>query len=318
MTEGRATVNRRTAIAASLAAFATPVLGSPAAAQDRPLRLATAPLDVSAEPYYAQEIGFFKRAGLTNVTLETIPTGAAMASAVAGGAIDIAISNIISIAQAYQRKIPFTLIAPAGLYSSSAPTSVLMVAKDSPFRTASDLNGKTLGASGLRGIAQFAPMAWIDDHGGKSSTIKFVELTVPQLLSAIPAGKVDGGLIIEPFIAEASKTMRVFANCFDAIAPAFLISASFANLDWARAHPDVVKRYQTAIHETALWANKNHNRTAEILIKVANLKPDVIKSMNRIVYGERLDPAQVQPVIDTTAKYTGAPAFRAADLIFSS
>ncbi len=71
------------------------------------------------------EMGFFKRAGLTNVTLQTIPTGAAMTAAVAGGAIDIAISNIVSIAQAYQRNVPFTLVAPAGLYSSSAPTSIL-------------------------------------------------------------------------------------------------------------------------------------------------------------------------------------------------
>jgi len=61
--------------------------------QDMPLRLATAPLDVSAQPYYALKYGFFKNAGLTNVTLETIATGAAMAAAVAGGAIDIAVST---------------------------------------------------------------------------------------------------------------------------------------------------------------------------------------------------------------------------------
>ena len=129
-------VARRTALAAITGACAAPLLGRGAIGQEQPLRLATAPLDVSAEPYYAMEMGFFKRAGLSNVTLQTIPTGAAMTAAVAGGAIDIAISNIVSVAQAYQRNVPFTLVAPAGLYSSSAPTSILMVAKDSPLRTA--------------------------------------------------------------------------------------------------------------------------------------------------------------------------------------
>jgi NitT/TauT family transport system substrate-binding protein len=321
MTYGRSasqtSLVRRSALAVIAGACSAPILGRDAIGQEQPLRLATAPLDVSAEPYYAMEMGFFKRAGLTNVTLQTIPTGAAMTAAVAGGAIDIAISNIVSIAQAYQRNVPFTLVAPAGLYSSSAPTSILMVAKDSPFRTAADLAGKTLSASGLRGIAQFAPMAWIDQHGGSSATVKFVEMSSPEIIAAVSAGRVDGGLIIEPFIAEARKTMRTFANVFDAIAPAFLISAHFATLDWAKAHADVIRRYQNAIVETAAWANKNRAQSASILIKAANLKEDVVRVMTRIEYANKTSPELVQPVIDITAKYTGAPSFRASEIIFS-
>ena len=311
-------IDRRAAVAAIAGAFATPLVARPVLGQDVPLRLATAPLDVSAQPYYALKNGFFKNAGLTNVTLQTIGTGAAMAVAVAGGAVDIAVNNIVGIAQAYQRSVPFTMIAAAGLYSSSAPTSVLMVKKDSPLRTAADLNGKTLGASGLRGVAQFAPMAWVDQHGGQSSTLKFVELTSPEMLAAIPAGRVDGGLIIEPYIAEAKKTMRVFADCFDAIAPTFIISAHFCNLEWARAHADVVRRYATAMQAAAVWANAHHDQSAEILIDIAHLQPDVVKTMTRSVYGDKLDPAQVQPVIDVTAKYTGSPPFPASKLIFAA
>jgi NitT/TauT family transport system substrate-binding protein len=310
-------MNRRTAVATLGAAFATPLLARPGLGQDVPLRLATAPLDVSAQPYYALKYGFFKNAGLTNVTLETIGTGAAMSVAVAGGAIDIAVNNIVGLAQAYERNVPFTMIAAAGLYSSTAPTSVLMVRNDSPLRTAADLNGKTLGASGLRGVAQFAPMAWVDQHGGQSSTLKFVELTSPEMLAAIPSGKIDAGLIIEPYIAEAKKTMRVFANCFDAIAPTFIISAHFCDLAWAKAHADVVKRYAAAMQATAVWANAHREQSAEVLIEIAHLKPDVVKAMTRSVYGEKLDAAQIQPVVDVTAKYTGVPSFPAAKLIFT-
>ena len=309
-------MDRRASLAAIAGGFAVPLLGRSALGQDVPLRLATAPLDVSAQPYYALKYGFFKNAGLTNVTLETIGTGAAMAVAVAAGAIDIAVTNIVGLAQAYERNVPFTMIAPAGLYSSSAPTSVLMVKNDSPLKTAADLNGKTLGASGLRGVAQFAPMAWVDQHGGQSSTLKFVELTSPEMLSAIPSGKVDGGLIIEPYIAEAKKTMRVFANCFDAIAPTFIISAHFCNLAWAQAHADIVKRYASGLQATAVWANAHHDLSAEVLIDIAHLKPDVVKVMTRSIYGEKLDAAQVQPVVDVTAKYTGVPTFSATKLIF--
>jgi hypothetical protein len=68
--------------------------------------------------------------------------------------------------------------------------------------------------------------------------------------------------------------------------------------------------------ETAAWANKNRAQTAQILIKAANLKEDVVHSMTRIVYADKMTPALVQPVIDTTAKYTGAPAFNASEIIF--
>src|ERR1700722_15700434 len=114
----RPAITRRSALAVIAGAATAPLFGRSATGQEQTLRLATAPLDVSAEPYYAMAMGFFKRAGLSNVTLQTIPTGAAMTAAVAGGAIDIAISNIVSIAQAHQRNIPFTLVAPAGLYST--------------------------------------------------------------------------------------------------------------------------------------------------------------------------------------------------------
>ena len=46
-------IDRRTAVAALAGAFATPLLGGAVLGQDMPLRLATAPLDVSAQPYYA-------------------------------------------------------------------------------------------------------------------------------------------------------------------------------------------------------------------------------------------------------------------------
>ena len=312
-------IDRRTAVAALAGAFATPLLGGAVLGQDMPLRLATAPLDVSAQPYYALKYGFFKNAGLTNVTLETIATGAAMAAAVAGGAIDIAVSNIVGLAQAYEHNVPFTMIAAAGLYSSTAPTSVLMVKNDSPFKTAADLNGKTLGASGLRGVAQFAPMAWVDQHGGQSSTLKFVELTSPEMLSAIPSGKVDAGLIIEPYIAEAKKTMRVFANCFDAIAPTFIISAHFCNLAWAKAHADVVRRYASAMQATAVWANANRALSGPILAKYTKIPLPVIDHMHRGNFALSFDPAQIQPMIEAAAK-SGVidKSFPASDLIIDT
>ena len=68
------------------------------------------------------------------------------------------------------------LIGPGGLYTSKTPSTYLIVPKGSPYRTASDLNGKTVAVNTLRGLPQYGTQAWIDKNGGDSKRVKFVEL----------------------------------------------------------------------------------------------------------------------------------------------
>lgn len=70
------------------------------------------------------------------------------------------------------------------------------------------------------------------------------------------------------------------------------------------------------MRETAAWANRNPKLSAPILVKDAKLNPDVAQSMVRTLYGERLDPSLLQPVIDATAKYDVIPKpFPAREII---
>lgn len=261
-------------------------------------------------------MGFFKKAGI-NVQLEAFSTnGSVIAAAVVGGSMDIGTSNLVSLATGHLHNVPFTIVAPAGPYSLTAPTSVLMVPLSSPLRTARDLEGKTVACNSLKTISQFGPQAWIDKNGGTSSAVKFIELSVPDIVVALGRGSLDAALVTEPFITAASKVARVFANVFDAIAPHFLISGYFSTVEWARSHADAVRRFQAAMSETARWANANHPKTAEILAKAANISEDSIRQTVRSVYAEHLEAAQTQPVIDVTAKYGGGTSFPAEEIMF--
>jgi len=68
---------------AALAALALLPQATPAGAQDATLTIGTIPIDATAEVYYAQEMGFFKKAGL-NVTITPFTSGGAIAVAVVG------------------------------------------------------------------------------------------------------------------------------------------------------------------------------------------------------------------------------------------
>src|SRR6185437_11603383 len=226
-------------------------------AQEATLRIATIPIDVGAEVFYARDAGFFKKAGI-DAQIQPITNGGAIAAAVASGAIDVGFSNLVSIATAFKRGVPITIIAPAGLYSTKTPSSVCVVAQNSPIKSAKDLTGKVFATNGLKNIAEFGPRAWIDKNGGDSSTVSFIEMPFPAMSAALAQGHIAAALLAEPSATEFKSSTRVLSKCFDGIAPNFMISAYIATTKWANAHPDLVQKFQQAIRETAAWANKNH------------------------------------------------------------
>jgi NitT/TauT family transport system substrate-binding protein len=300
------------------------LIGSAAAASVAPrpsfaqgltsLRIATTPTDIGAQPFYASAMGFFKTAGIEANT-QVFANGAAITAAILGGSIDIAQSNIVSLALAHQRGLDIVAIAPAGIYSSKEPTSAIVVAKSSSYKTAKDLDGKIIACNGLQNISQIGPEAWLDKNGGALATYKWTDMPFPEMIAAINTGRVDAALIAEPVLSDAlANGSRVLGYAYDAVAPTFLIGAWFTTGSWAKKNPDVVKRYQNAMSVTAQWANKNRTASAQILEKATKIV--VRPTMYRTTYGEKFEPALMQPLIDATAKYgTLKGTFPAIDLI---
>jgi NitT/TauT family transport system substrate-binding protein len=307
---------KRAQLLAGIGAASLSVASQRASAQDAPaLKISMTPVDSSAEPYYAVDGGFAKAAGL-NVELVPSQNGAAIAAAVASGAVDIGNGNLVSVAIAHAKGIPFVLIAPGGLYNAKTPSTQLFVPKGSAARRGRDFLGKTVAINTLGGLPHYAAQAWIDKTGGRADATKFIEMGSADMLVALQQKRIDAAALVEPFVTSARAVGTSIAPFFDAVAPAFLITAHFTTLEWARSHPDVVRRFQDTIAKTAAWANKNHDQTGEILVKYAKLSPDTIHTMLRTVFAERIDAGQIQPVIDLTAKYGGITPFSADQLIF--
>ena len=299
-----------------LSATAALGLAPQLARADGPLRVMTLPIDQGAQAFYAQDLGMFKSAGLdTQVSITNF--GTQVAAAVAGGSIQIGQSNVISLAAAHERGLPFALIAAAGLYSTAKPTSMMIVEKNSPLKTAKDLSGKTVAVNGLKSITQISVQAWADQNGGDSAQIKFVEMPFVEMEPALVSGRIDLALLADPdaTTALAAGRTRPFGKAFDAIGKQFLIGGWFAKTDWIAANADTVRKFVAVMRESAQWANKpgDLKESAAILEKYTKV---AVGNANRIAYGERLDPALIQPCIDVAAKYGVLKAsFPAAQII---
>jgi NitT/TauT family transport system substrate-binding protein len=278
------------------------------------VRIATTPTDIAAQLFYAQDLGLFKKAGL-DVTITVVSRGAAVSSAVMGDTFDIGQSNIPTLASAHERGIPFVIVAPAGLYTDKAPTGVCAVATNSPIKGAKDLVGKTFGVTGLFDIAQVGADAWLLQNGVDPSSVKYVEIPLPDMALALDARRIDAAVLVDPFLQRAidAGQARVLAKCFDAISPKFLIGAFFSTADYAKAHPDIVSKFGGVMAEAARWANSHQSESAKIL--EAWTKVRVLPGMTRAVYADRLTAAEVQPLIDAAARARAIKtSFPAVDL----
>ncbi len=284
-------------------------------AQNGPkIKVATTPIDLGAEALYATDLGLFKKAGL-DVDVTVLTSGSAVAAAGAGGSIDSGQANDVALASALAGGLPFVVVAPAGYYTSKAPTTVLITAANSPLKNAKDLNGKTIAVVALRDITQVGASSWLVQNGGDLSSVKFVEAPQPAVCTAITAGRADAGVVSEPYLSIAlTSGCRVLAACHDSIAKDFLVGAWFSTSTWADEHRDAVRRFRAVIAETARWANAHHDESARILEKYTKLS--LPPGMKRVPFAEKTDPAQMQPLIDAAAKYGTLKApFPAAELL---
>jgi NitT/TauT family transport system substrate-binding protein len=285
------------------------------------LRLATIPSDFAGQLYYAKDMGFFRKAGL-DVEITPIHAGPAIASAVAGGAIDLGFSNVVSLALAHDKGFPFVIVAPANMYIADAPTIGLIgVLRTSPINSAKDLTGKTVAVGAINNITQLGARAWIDATGGDSASVKYIEIAINEMPVAVRSGRVDAAVMdpgVAPTLGKPGDPLRVLANSFNAVSPYFIAGGWFTTSDWIKKHPVETRKFIAVMKETANWANAHRAESSVILGRYLQEPPEQIRAITRVTYGTILNPALVQPSIDLCARYGLIKArFPARDLLYT-
>lgn len=300
----------------SAVAAAALLCASASAQQAAVVRVVAPPIDAGGQAFYAQSMGFFKKAGIT-VEITKASNGAIIAAAVAGGAADVGQSNVVSIASAHGRGLPFVFIAGANTFVARTHQSALVVAPGSSIRTAGDFAGKIVAVSGLKNITEIAFDQWMERNGGNLSAVRIVELPFASMPDAIASGRVDAAMMAVPELTNSlrTKAVKVVGYPFESIGQEWLIGGWFTTTTWAQAHPDLVRAFVSAMQTTADWANHHQAQSAKILEQATGIPVDPLAA--RLLYTDRLDPKAMQPVIDASAKYGAIKTtFPAAELIY--
>jgi NitT/TauT family transport system substrate-binding protein len=274
------------------------------------IRYIGAPGDDQLSLWYAQSTGMFAKAGL-NVIVDKAASGATVSQAIVGGADDIGRTSLNSLIAAHVHNIPFVLIAPAAVHEKrKSVNSGVLVAANSPIKSVLDLQGKTVSSTELGSLGALGVRALVDEAGGDSSTVHFVELPTPAITAAIEQGRIDAGVSNEPIMTRdlATGKVRVLVDVLEGYPGVTLEGAYFAMHDWAAAHPDAVLRFQRVLREAAVYANAHVPQLLPLLIANTGLEPDVAAKMEHAMIGVDFNPSQVQPIVDVCAKYKMIPA----------
>lgn len=279
-----------------------------------PLKVGAGLIEPQAEAYYAQEMGFFAKHGL-DVAVQTLRNGAAIAAAVAGGEIQIGISNAVQLAQAHARGLPFVVIALGGIHDSRFSKSGLLVAADSPIANASGLNGKIVSVATLNSLDQLAASVLIDKSGGDASSVKFIEFTPAAAVEAIVQGRIAGANIEDPeFSASvATKRVRTVGDGEDAIGKRWVETAWFTTTDWLAKNKETARRFAAAIYDAGAWAMANPEKAAPVLQKVLGIKEERAEQR----FATKTDLVELQRILDAAARYKYVPQTSAVVLLWN-
>ena len=298
-------LSRARVITALGAGFALPLLPARSwAAGPIALKIAAAGDDDITPILYGQQAGIFAKNGLT-LELDALGSGSATAAAVAGGSIDIGKSSLTSLISAHARGIAFEILAPASVYSDSAPVAGFVVAKDAGVNAIRDLNGKIVAASSLKDLIAVATQAWIDDNGGDSKTVKFIELPSSAVAAALENGRIAGATMLTPALARAldSGKGRLLGKSFSAISKHFLIAGWFSTKDWIAKNNDTAHRFVEAFREAAAYTDTHRSETVELLANYSKISAQTVRGMQRSTAGRVVDPKDIEPVIAACVRY---------------
>jgi NitT/TauT family transport system substrate-binding protein len=283
------------------------------------LRVGVGPDEATTPLLYTAQAGLYKKYGL-NVEIVSLRGGAAVAAALAGGSLEIGKTSALGVITAVAKGIPFTTIGSISYYSSDKPNYALLAGAESGVQTAKDLEGKTLAAVSLEDSNSIATFAWLEQHGVDRKTLKYVEIPAASTLAAMEQGRVVAATFYEPFYTQFTSAgkARVIGYPYDAIGKHFSDSVLFADSKWAAAHAAVIDKFLRATAEGSRYIAAHESEGIPIIAKFSGADPAAIANIRKPGRGVALDSSDLQPLIDTAAKYKIIPQSFPAQAIICS
>lgn len=264
-----------------LAAFL--LCSASAASQAAPDKLAVGviPVPGDAPLQVAISEGIFREAGL-DVTLKTAQGFGPNLASVLSGEIQVGFASSVPILVAASRGAPIQVVAVAEYTAQEAEKDplTLMVRPDSGIDRPAALVGKTVALVALGSSDSVALKRCITQDGADASQVKLMEVGVADLLPSLEAGRVDAVFIAGPGRVRGNRVgMKEAFAPLSCGMPGLPQGAYFVNKAYAKANPELVKRFAQAINKASAAAMADPELVRGILPAFMNVPEDITRDI---------------------------------------
>lgn len=253
---------------------------SPTPKPIRTLKVGYLPLTDFLGMYAAIEQGYMAEEGL-KLELQAMAGGATIIPAIVGGSLDFGISNYVSVIVANGQGLKIKAFSDSAYGSKASPPFAIITKKDSPIKTARDLNGKKVAVNTRNGIVHVGVQEWIERGGGDPKSVQYVELPFPQMPPAITNGSVDAAAPTEPFVTvSTSQDAQVLSYYLTDLRDNCAIAGFISTDDWITKNRDAAAAFHRANTKGMDWVSKNDKTAREYAAKYASLDPAIAAKIN--------------------------------------
>ena len=216
--------------------------------------------------FIGKEKGCFERRDL-DVTLTRIPIVSNIPPALVAGSLQIGMSTATVLLQAVDGGIDLNVVAGATRMVRDNPTISLVVRKETSIKAATDVKGKKIGVPGVNSVADVMFRKWLKNNGVNLNDVTFIETPFPQMNDLLRAGTVDAVLAAEPIrsrIVDAGTGARAPEEYYVAVSPDSILAFWVATAAWAKANPDVVRKFRECLVEGLAFIKSNPDEAKAI------------------------------------------------------
>lgn len=271
-------------------------LAGPAAAQTK-INLGYTQANAFMAAFVAKEQGFFAKRGL-DVTLQIVPQGSTIASAMAGGTLNAGTLTPPAFLLAVEGGIDAQVVAAATFQAKANPTIAVMAKEGSNIKTAADIKGKRVGVPGLNGGNHIVAMKWLKNNGVDPKDVTVVETSFPQMSDLLKGGQVDVVVPVEPFISRIQQGQVGYVVAVPTIVDSFLESFYIMNRDFIQKNPKAAQDFRESIREAVTWIRQNEAEARKTQIAYLKLPEAAAQTIKLPTFAVDVRPQDMQFWID--------------------
>jgi aliphatic sulfonates family ABC transporter substrate-binding protein len=235
------------------------------------IRFAIQPGDI--QPVIARELGYLKEEGL-DVEYSIFSYGPPIIEAFTSRSVDFGLLGDLPAYAGIANGVDITIL---GTYSTSAIHIGLAVRDAANIKKFSDLRGKKIS---VPFGSNSQPLLYLYlERGGLSDTdLEVINLSFPDSVSSIVAGRIDATVISEPFLSQALKPGTGVSLLATAEGIKLFVNPLIGRGDFVKRYPKQTAKLLRAWNKAGLWAKANREEAAKIVSQEYGLDLEVIQS----------------------------------------